>query len=77
MRQVVVKPYGARIYDSLYDLVTELELADSLTKELKALGGSSLRRQSRKPKTPTKISKTAQPFSSASSKKTKGTQTEE
>lgn len=60
MRKVVIQPYGFRLYESLHELTAELELADSLVNELKVLSGSTSRKQSRKPKTPSKILKTAQ-----------------
>lgn len=42
MSSVVIQPYGARLYEVIQDIATELELADSLVKELEALGVSDL-----------------------------------
>ena len=38
MSKIVIQPYGARLFDTLHELASELDLADSLLNELQALG---------------------------------------
>ena len=38
MSKIVIQPYGARLFDTLQELASELDLADSLLNELQALG---------------------------------------
>ena len=59
--RVVIHPFGGRLFQPVHDLATELDLPESLFSALKEeaqVQGASLRRNQRKPRTPSKIMKT-------------------
>jgi len=72
----VIEPYGARLFESLHELAIELDLSDNLICALQKKAQGSSRRLSRKPTTPSKISKTPNAHSVKKSFETKSVQTE-